>query len=133
MGTLSAFSAFKGEGRHQSLKSEIRQRSFKGGRVRKGGPAYEGHGEHKGKGGQRFFGRTILIGACMPMGSMCGNVLGPARKPMARLGSIGKGLCSRGKAGFSSGVGDGENWLAPGGGSRLSPEWGGGGLGNGHL
>ena len=29
--TLSAFSAFKGEGRHQSLKREIRKRSFKGG------------------------------------------------------------------------------------------------------
>ena len=30
-GTLSAFSAFKDEGRHQSLKSDIRKRSFKGG------------------------------------------------------------------------------------------------------
>ena len=30
-GTLSAFSAFRGEGRHQSLKSEIKKRSFTGG------------------------------------------------------------------------------------------------------
>ena len=30
-GTLSTFSAFKGEGRHESLKNEIRKRSFKGG------------------------------------------------------------------------------------------------------
>ena len=29
-GTLSAFSAFRGERRHHSLKSEIRKRSFKG-------------------------------------------------------------------------------------------------------
>ena len=35
-GTLSAFSAFKGEGRHQSLKSEIRKRSFKGGSNKRG-------------------------------------------------------------------------------------------------
>ena len=35
-GTLSAFSAFKGEGRHQSLKSEIRKRSFKGASTKRG-------------------------------------------------------------------------------------------------
>ena len=35
-GTLSSFSAFKGEGRHQSLKSEIRKRSFKGGSKKRG-------------------------------------------------------------------------------------------------
>ena len=35
-GTLSAFSAFRGEGRHQSLKSEIRKRSFKGGSKKRG-------------------------------------------------------------------------------------------------
>ena len=35
-GTLSTFSAFKGEGRHQSLKSEIRKRSFKGGSKKRG-------------------------------------------------------------------------------------------------
>ena len=44
-GTVSAFNAFDGEGKHQSLKSEIRKRSFKGGR-KKRGPAYEGQGEH---------------------------------------------------------------------------------------
>ena len=37
-GTLSAFSAFGGEGRHQSLKSEIRKRSFKGGSKKRGSP-----------------------------------------------------------------------------------------------
>ena len=31
-GTLSAFNAFRGEGRHESLKIEMRKRSFKGGR-----------------------------------------------------------------------------------------------------
>ena len=35
-GTLSPFSAFKGEGGHQSLKSEIRKRSFKGGGKKRG-------------------------------------------------------------------------------------------------
>ena len=35
-GTLSAFSAFRGEERHQSLKSEIRKRSFKGGSKKRG-------------------------------------------------------------------------------------------------
>ena len=35
-GTLSTFSAFKGEGRYQSLKSEIRKRSFKGGSKKRG-------------------------------------------------------------------------------------------------
>ena len=35
-GTLSAFSAFRGEGRHQLLKSEIRNRSFKGGSKKRG-------------------------------------------------------------------------------------------------
>ena len=35
-GTLSTFGAFEGEGRHQSLKSEIRKRSFKGGSKRRG-------------------------------------------------------------------------------------------------
>ena len=30
-GSISAFAAFKGEGRHQPLKAEIRKRSFKGG------------------------------------------------------------------------------------------------------
>ena len=35
-GTLSTFSAFKGEGRHQLLKSEIRKRSFKGGSKKRG-------------------------------------------------------------------------------------------------
>ena len=35
-GTLSTFSAFKCEGRHQSLKSEIRKRSFKGGSKKRG-------------------------------------------------------------------------------------------------
>ena len=35
-GTLSAFSAFSGEGRHQSLKSEMRKRSFKGGSKKRG-------------------------------------------------------------------------------------------------
>ena len=35
-GTLSAFSAFRCEGRHQSLKSEIRKRSFKGGSKKRG-------------------------------------------------------------------------------------------------
>ena len=35
-GTLSAFSAFKGEGRHQLLKSEIRKRGFKGGSKKRG-------------------------------------------------------------------------------------------------
>ena len=35
-GTLSTFNAFKGEGRHQSLKSEIRKRSFKGGSKKRG-------------------------------------------------------------------------------------------------
>ena len=44
-GTLPAFNAFKGEGRHESLKSEIRKRSFKG-EVRNGGVAYGGHAEH---------------------------------------------------------------------------------------
>ena len=34
-GTLSAFSAFRDEGRHQSLKSEIRKRSFRGGRKKR--------------------------------------------------------------------------------------------------
>ena len=29
-GTVSAFDAFRGEGRHQLLKTEIRKRSFKG-------------------------------------------------------------------------------------------------------
>ena len=37
-GTLSAFSAFGGEGRHRSLKSEIRKRSFKGGCKKRGSP-----------------------------------------------------------------------------------------------
>ena len=44
-GTVSTFSAFRGGGRHQSLKSEIRKRSFKGG-SKKGGLAYGGHAEH---------------------------------------------------------------------------------------
>ena len=35
-GTLSTFSAFRGEGRHQSLKSEIRKMSFKGGSKKRG-------------------------------------------------------------------------------------------------
>ena len=35
-GTLSASSAFRREGRHQSLKSEIRKRSFKGGSKKRG-------------------------------------------------------------------------------------------------
>ena len=35
-GTLSAFSAFRGEGRHKSLKSEIRKRTFKGGSKKRG-------------------------------------------------------------------------------------------------
>ena len=35
-GTLSTFGAFKGEGRHQSLKNEIRKRSFKGGSKKRG-------------------------------------------------------------------------------------------------
>ena len=35
-GTLSAFNAFRGEGRHSSLKSEIRKRSFKGGSKKRG-------------------------------------------------------------------------------------------------
>ena len=35
-GTLSTFRAFKGEGRHQSSKSEIRKRSFKGGSKKRG-------------------------------------------------------------------------------------------------
>ena len=35
-GTLSAFSPFRGEGRRQSLKSEIRKRSFKGGSKKRG-------------------------------------------------------------------------------------------------
>ena len=35
-GTLSTFSAFKGERRHQSLKSEVRNRSFKGGSKKRG-------------------------------------------------------------------------------------------------
>ena len=35
-GTLCTFSAFKGEGRHQSLKIEIRKRSFKGGSKKRG-------------------------------------------------------------------------------------------------
>ena len=35
-GTLSAFSAFRGEGRHQPLKSEIRKRSFNGGSKKRG-------------------------------------------------------------------------------------------------
>ena len=33
---MSTFSAFKGDGRHQSLKSEIRKRSFKGGSKKRG-------------------------------------------------------------------------------------------------
>ena len=44
-GTLSAFSAFRGEGRHLSLKSEIRRRSFKGG-IKKRGSGLRGHAEH---------------------------------------------------------------------------------------
>ena len=35
-GTLSAFSAFRGRGKHQSLKSDIRKRSFKGGSKKRG-------------------------------------------------------------------------------------------------
>ena len=35
-GTLSAFSAFRGEGRHQSLNSGMRKRSFKGGSKKRG-------------------------------------------------------------------------------------------------
>ena len=35
-GTLSAFGAFTGKGRHQSLKSEIRNKSFKGGSKKRG-------------------------------------------------------------------------------------------------
>ena len=35
-GTLSKIRAFKGEGRHQSLKSEIGKRSFKGGSKKRG-------------------------------------------------------------------------------------------------
>ena len=35
-GILSTFSAFKGEGRHHSLKSEIRKRGFKGGSKKRG-------------------------------------------------------------------------------------------------
>ena len=35
-GILSVFSAFRFEGRHQSLKSEIRNRSFKGGSKKRG-------------------------------------------------------------------------------------------------
>ena len=35
-GTLSTFSAFKNEGRHRSLKSEIRKRSVKGGSKKRG-------------------------------------------------------------------------------------------------
>ena len=34
--TLSTFNAFQGKGRHQSLKSEIRKRSFKGGSKKQG-------------------------------------------------------------------------------------------------
>ena len=45
-GTLSAFSAFKGEGRHQSLKSEIRKRGFKGGSNKRGSRLRGGHAEH---------------------------------------------------------------------------------------
>ena len=35
-GTLSAFNAFRGKGRHQSLNSEIRKRSLKGGSKKRG-------------------------------------------------------------------------------------------------
>ena len=35
-GTLTAFRAFRGEGRHQSLMSEVRERSFKGGSKKRG-------------------------------------------------------------------------------------------------
>ena len=35
-GTLSAFNAFRGEGRHRSLKSGIRNKSFKGGSKKRG-------------------------------------------------------------------------------------------------
>ena len=44
-GTLSAFSALRGEGRHWLLKSEIRKRSSKGG-SKKRGLAYGGHVDH---------------------------------------------------------------------------------------
>ena len=88
-GTLSTFSAFKGEGRHQSLKIEIRKRSLKG-EVRNGGLAYGGHTEHRGRGGPKCFGTTTWTGGCRPRGSTFGSLLGPAKRHMGPS-SIGKG------------------------------------------
>ena len=88
-GTLSTFSAFKGEGRHQSLKSEIRKRSFKGG-SKKRGSRLRG-AEHRGGGGPKCFGTTTWIGGGIGRRSTFGSLLGPAKRHMGMPSSIGKG------------------------------------------
>ena len=89
-GTLSAFSAFRGEGRHPSLKSEIRKRGLKGGNE-KPGSRLRGAPRAVRKGWAEVLRNDNLDYGCMPGGSTSGSLLGPAKRHMGMPCSIGKG------------------------------------------
>ena len=88
-GTLSAFSAFRGEGRHQSLKSEIRNQGLKGGNEKRGS-RLRGAPRAVRKGWAEVLRNDNLDWGCMPGGSTSGSLLGPAKRHMGMPRSIGK-------------------------------------------
>ena len=90
MGTLSAFRAFRGEGRHQSLKSEIRKRSFKGGR-KKQASRLRGARRALRKGRAHVFRNDNLDWGLYAKGFNVWQPTAPGKRHMAGLRSIEKG------------------------------------------
>ena len=87
-GTHAAFRAFKVEGRHQSLKSEIRKRSFKAGSKKRGSRLRGAHRALRNGWAEVLRNNNL---DCMPRGSPSGSLPGSDKRHMAVLRSIGKG------------------------------------------
>ena len=94
-GTVSTSSAFKGEGRHQSLKSEIRKKSFKAG-SKKRGSRLRGARRALRKGWAEVLRNDNLDWGLYAKGFDVCQPSWTAKRHMGMPSSIGKGLCVRG-------------------------------------